>query len=111
MNHSREPNRAPRVSFAIRAQGATVVVFDPRARETARRACPSLEYAESVAEACQGAHAVVHLTDWPEFQELDPSELKTTVANAVLVDARLTLDDEAWRQAGWTCFPAPAREN
>jgi UDPglucose 6-dehydrogenase len=63
---------------------------------------PLLDYAASAADACRGAHAVVHLTDWPEFRELDPQALKRHVAAPVLVDARLSLDPAPWRAAGWT---------
>lgn len=93
------------VAESLRAEGADVVVFDPQATDNARRARPLLRYAASAEEACQDAQAVVHLTDWPEFRALDPRELKPMVANAVLVDARLSLDAEAWRAAGWTYLP------
>ena len=59
-------------------------------------------------QACEGAHVVLHLTEWPEFRELDPAELKTVVSNPVIVDGRLVLDADAWRAAGWI-YRAPGR--
>jgi UDPglucose 6-dehydrogenase len=68
----------------------------------ARGVFPTLEYAESAVAACQGAHVVLHLTEWPEFAELDPAALAEIVAAPVVLDGRNCLDAEAWRAAGWT---------
>ncbi|MBR7831778.1 UDP-glucose/GDP-mannose dehydrogenase family protein [Actinospica durhamensis] len=102
---------SPALSVAelIRARGAAVTLFDPQAMENARRAFPLITYADSAVDACVGAHAVVHLTDWPQFRELDPRALREVVANPVLIDARLSLDLDAWSEAGWACHPRTAK--
>jgi len=51
---------------------------------------------------------VLHLTEWPEFRELDPAALRGAVTNPVIVDARLSLDAQKWRDAGWI-YRAPGR--
>ena len=79
-----------------------MAVYDPRATDNARRIFPTLEYASSVHDACRGAHVVLHLTEWPEFREIDPAELATVVDRPNLVDGRNSLDADAWRAAGWT---------
>jgi UDPglucose 6-dehydrogenase len=76
--------------------------------ENARRVRPTLRYASSALEACRDAHVVLHLTEWPEFRQLDPATLKEVVSNPVIVDARLLLDPTTWRTAGWT-YRAPGR--
>jgi UDPglucose 6-dehydrogenase len=96
------------IAGRIQLHGATVTVYDPQATENARRVRPTLGYAESALEACRGAHVVLHLTEWPEFRELDPEELKAVVASPLIVDGRLALDAEAWRNAGWT-YRAPGK--
>lgn len=96
------------VAGRIHLHGANVTVYDPEAMENARRVRPTLRYASSVLEACRDAHAVLHLTEWPEFRELDPNTLKDVVATPVVVDARLTLDAAVWRAAGWT-YRAPGK--
>ena len=47
---------------------------------------PDIEYAESAAEALDGAHAATFVTDWPEFADLD--EEFDTMADPVVVDGR-----------------------
>lgn len=96
------------VAGRIQLHGATVTVYDPQATENARKVRPTLNYASSAKEACEGAHVVLHLTEWPEFRELDPAELKDVVAEPVIVDGRLSLDAAAWRAAGWT-YKAPGK--
>jgi UDPglucose 6-dehydrogenase len=96
------------VAGRIQLHGATVTVYDPEAMDNARRVRPTLRYAASAAEACEGAHVVLHLTEWPEFRELDPARLKAVVETPLMVDARLSLDAQAYRDAGWT-YRAPGR--
>ncbi|GAA0607817.1 UDP-glucose/GDP-mannose dehydrogenase family protein [Kribbella sandramycini] len=96
------------VAGRISLHGATVTVYDPEAMENARRVRPTLQYAASAAEAIAGAHAVLHLTEWPEFRELDPAALRGSVENPVVIDARLLLDATKWRAAGWT-YRAPGK--
>ncbi len=90
------------VAGQIQLQGAQVCVYDPKAMANARRLFPTLDYAESVAQACQGAHLVLHLTEWSEFREIDPVALGAMVDRRVLLDGRNCLDADAWRAAGWT---------
>ncbi|MBD0695718.1 UDP-glucose dehydrogenase family protein [Streptomyces sp. CBMA123] len=90
------------VAAQIQLQGAQVTVYDPKAVENARKMFPSLAYADSALEAAEGAHVVLHLTEWAEFRALDPAELGAVVAERRLLDGRNVLDADAWRAAGWT---------
>ncbi|WP_240489738.1 UDP-glucose dehydrogenase family protein [Actinomadura atramentaria] len=89
------------VAASIRAQGAKVTVYDPRAMENARRAQPTLEFGDSALDAARDAHAVLLLTEWKEFREMDPAALASVVAERNIVDGRNALDPETWRAAGW----------
>ncbi len=90
------------VAGQLQLRGAHVSVYDPKALDNARRVFPTLGYAASVREACHQADVVLHLTEWTEFAELDPAELRDVVRRPVLVDGRNCLDPDAWRAAGWT---------
>ncbi len=90
------------VAGQIQLQGAQVTVYDPRAVENARRLFPTLGYADSAVEACEGADLVLHLTEWREFREMDPAVLEGVVAQKRIIDARNALDPARWRAAGWT---------
>jgi UDPglucose 6-dehydrogenase len=90
------------VAGQIQLQGAQVTVCDPRAVENARRLFPTLGYAESTVQACEGADLVLHLTEWQEFREMDPAVLDGVVTQKRIIDARNALDPQRWRDAGWT---------
>jgi len=83
-------------------QGAIVTVHDPAALANAARAKPQLRYASSVTEAASAAELVLHLTEWPDYQALDPYTLAGVVARPVMIDARCVLDTRLWRAAGWS---------
>jgi UDPglucose 6-dehydrogenase len=97
------------VAGQLQLNGAAVNVYDPKALENARRLFPTLNYAVSVTEACDGADAVLVLTEWPEFTNLDPDDLADRVRARVVVDGRNCLDAERWKQAGWRVYRLGAR--
>ena len=55
-----------------------------------------------------GAHLVLHLTEWADYQAIDPAMLAGVVARRTIIDARCALDARLWRAAGWT-VRAPGR--
>jgi UDPglucose 6-dehydrogenase len=89
------------VAGMLQLNGATVNVYDPKAIENSRRIFPTLNYSTSVSEACERADAVLVLTEWREFVDLDPDELADTVRAKVVVDGRNCLDARRWTDAGW----------
>ncbi|WP_367319407.1 UDP-glucose/GDP-mannose dehydrogenase family protein [Streptomyces sp. HUAS ZL42] len=98
------------VADAIRRRGAQVRVHDPEAVDNARAAYPALQFALDVTKACEQADVVLHLTEWPQYRELDPAALATVVRTPVIVDARNILDPVVWSAAGWTlCAPGRPR--
>ncbi|MFI9828607.1 UDP-glucose dehydrogenase family protein [Streptomyces sp. NPDC051913] len=96
------------VAEAVRRRGARVRVHDPEAIDNACAARPALQFALDVSKACEHADVVLHLTEWPQYRKLDPAALKAVVRVPALVDARNTLDPQAWQKAGWTLL-APGR--
>jgi len=102
--HSDDIRDSPALNVAGRMHllGAHVTVHDPKAMPNARRTWPTLAYADTIDDACAGAHLVLLATEWPQFRELDPAALATLVDTPALVDARNCLDPTRWRAAGWT---------
>ena len=101
--HSDDIRDSPALDVASRLHraGAHVTVYDPAALANARRDYPALAYAESAVEAATDADAVLHLTEWPEFVQIDPAVLGQAVRQRNVVDGRNALDAGRWRAAGW----------
>ncbi len=90
------------VAAAIHNAGGNVMVHDPKALANAARVYPTLTYVEDLAEALANAELVLHLTEWPEYREFDPTTLGSSPRQRHLIDARNRLDPVVWRAAGWT---------
>jgi UDPglucose 6-dehydrogenase len=89
------------VAGQIQLQGATVSVYDPKAMDNSRALFPTLGYATSALEACEGADVVLVLTEWAEFKKLRPEDLNPVVRSRAVIDGRNCLDPHQWRSAGW----------
>jgi UDPglucose 6-dehydrogenase len=71
--------------------GATVTAYDPAAMERAKAVLPpseKLRYAGDPYEAAKDADAVLILTDWKEFAEIDLVRLNQAVRFPIVVDGR-----------------------
>jgi len=92
-------------------QGASVSVHDPAALHNAAQLKPHLSYSLSIPDVVAGADVVLHLTEWSDYQAIDPHALARIVAKPVLIDARCVLDAGMWRAAGWevTVLGRPVR--
>jgi UDPglucose 6-dehydrogenase len=89
------------VAETVQREGAAVRVYDPQAMGNARELSPTLAYEPTAADACRDADVLLHLTEWAEFGDLDPAELKTVVGVPRIVDGRNALDADRWIGAGW----------
>lgn len=85
------------------ALGAEVVVYDPKATETARRILPdAIQFAATAIDAADGAEALVILTEWPEFKEVSFGTLKARMIDPIIFDGRNFLRDQHLEKFGFT---------
>ena len=89
------------IAAQLHAAGAKVVVHDPKGIEPARKRFPTLAFEEDVKVAVKDADAILHLTEWKEYRELDPAVIGQHVKSKFLIDGRNMLDRDKWRSAGW----------
>ncbi|MCW3008398.1 MAG: UDP-glucose/GDP-mannose dehydrogenase family protein [Solirubrobacterales bacterium] len=90
------------LSARLQADGATVVAYDPVADEEAAKLLPGVTLASDALAAVDGADAVVLVTEWQEFRDLDWSAVADGMGGTVLIDGRNALDPAAVRAAGLT---------
>ena len=86
----------------LQADGAKVRAYDPIAEREARKLMTGVEFSPSALDAVQGADALILVTEWPEFAELDWSEVASRMAGRLVIDGRNFLDREAVQAAGFT---------
>lgn len=90
------------VAAQLQLQGATVRVTDPAAGDNIRRSWPQLDVVDTAEEAAHRADAVLVLTEWKQFRELDPVAFGEVVARKAVLDGRQALDRDTWVAAGWS---------
>jgi len=82
--------------------GARVNVFDPEAMKEAKRLLGErVQFAPNALGACEGADALLLVTEWSEFRHIDLDELKKLLKQPVLFDGRNIWDAERARAQGF----------
>jgi UDPglucose 6-dehydrogenase len=83
--------------------GARIKAYDPIAMPACRAQNPSLriQYCDSVQELADNADALVLVTEWNQFRDLNLQDLARRMARPVLIDGRNLFEPEAARQAGF----------
>jgi UDPglucose 6-dehydrogenase len=83
--------------------GASVHATDPVALENARRLYPDLGvvYFDHPLEALREADAVVLVTEWPEYLDLDWAQIKKGLNTPLIVDGRNFLHREELEKLGY----------
>jgi UDPglucose 6-dehydrogenase len=69
-------------------EGAHVNAYDPEAMEKAKSVLPDITYCSDPYQAAQGADAIVIVTEWEEFRQVDWSRLLSTVEQPLVIDGR-----------------------
>jgi UDPglucose 6-dehydrogenase len=85
--------------------GAWVTTYDPAAMGRAREVLPpssKLRYASDTFEAVQDADAVLILTDWKEFADLDLDKLNEVVRFPIVIDGRNLYKPQKMLEHGFT---------
>jgi UDPglucose 6-dehydrogenase len=79
-------------------RGATVVAFDPVIKSVNMK---SLKVAKSIEESYESADAILLLTEWEEFKQINPDSIKAKLNNLILIDTRNVLDRKTWIKSGF----------
>ena len=89
------------ISNSLVAAGARVRGYDPVARHTAAPLMPAVEIYEDVYKMAQGCDALVVVTEWNEFKQLDLEKLKGMLECPVVYDGRNIYDPASMKEMGF----------
>lgn len=78
-------------------RGAKVQAYDPIARV---KDSENFAQKSTPVDAARNADALVVLTEWPEFSDVDPNEIRNVISNRHVFDTRNILNFDAWLGAG-----------
>ena len=85
----------------LQKEGVNIKAYDPAAMENARRIWDGITYCGNAYEVAEGCHAVMILTEWREFQNLDLEELKKRMTQHVIIDGRNIYDPVKMKKLGF----------
>lgn len=83
-------------------KGALVKAFDPVAEENAKRIFSEIIYCDHPYDAADGADALIVVTEWNEFRNLDKEKLKSLLRTPIVIDGRNIYDRREMEGLGFT---------
>ncbi len=94
---------APSIDIArsLLREGASVRAYDPVAMDVARDSLPEVTMMKNAYDVAQNADALILVTEWNEFKNLDLQRIRDLMAEAVLVDGRNIYDPAQVRAIGF----------
>ena len=81
-------------------RGAVVKAYDPAAIDRARRLVPDVAMQRDAYAVARGADALVVVTEWNEFRQLDLARMKRLMKRPVIIDGRNIYDPEEMKAMG-----------
>jgi len=80
-----------------------VKAYDPAAIQNMQQFFPNIIYCTSVYEAVTDVDAIIIMTEWDEFKQMDISRIGSLVNHRILVDARNILSPTLLKKTGFVC--------
>jgi UDPglucose 6-dehydrogenase len=89
-------------------EGSYLRLYDPRAMENMKKIfpekSPQISYVKSPYEAVKEANALLIITEWDEFKELDLKKIKEVMDNPIIIDGRNVYDPSEVRGLGFEYY-------
>lgn len=81
--------------------GGQIKAYDPEAMQEMRKHFPEITYVASSEDTVKGADALIILTEWNEFRNMDLDYLKANMKKPILIDMRNIYEPEMVIQKGF----------
>lgn len=101
----------------LQAGGAHIKAYDPVAMENADKIMPSVTFCATAYDVAKDADALLIVTEWNEFKQLDWERIRKSMRQAIVVDGRNQYDPREMADRGFIYWgvgrgipPAPVLE-
>jgi UDPglucose 6-dehydrogenase len=94
---------APSITITqmLQAEGAKIRAYDPVSMEVAKPLMPDVEMFPDPYSLAEGCDALVVVTEWNEFKQLDRTRLRDLMNQPVLYDGRNLYEPDEMRRSGF----------
>jgi UDPglucose 6-dehydrogenase len=82
--------------------GASIRAYDPAAMKEAKKKLKSIVYCRDAYHAIDGSDAVLLITEWNQFRNLDLERVKKLLKKPIFIDMRNVYDPEKMKKMGFT---------
>jgi UDPglucose 6-dehydrogenase len=89
---------------ALFDKGAKIKAHDPHGKEEAKKMMPELECGNDPYEICEGADAIIIMTEWNEYRALDLDRIKKLMKGNVFIDLRNIYEPKTVLEKGFEYF-------
>ncbi len=89
------------IAHALLEGGARVRAYDPAAMDVARPLLPVVEFVNDPYSLAEGCDALIVVTEWNEFKQLDLERIKSLMRTPVIFDGRNIYDPVYMQQLGF----------
>jgi len=86
---------------ALQKGGARIRAYDPKAMENARSFLKNIVFGKDPYDTAKGCDALVILTEWNQFRNLDFPRLQSLLKSPVFIDLRNVYEPAKMKQAGF----------
>jgi UDPglucose 6-dehydrogenase len=93
-----------KIIHQLQKHGAKIKAYDPVAMGNAKRILSDVVYYTNVFDMAKNCDALVIVTEWNEFRQLDLQKLKEIMAHPIIFDGRNIYEPRAVRALGFTYF-------
>ena len=85
----------------LKKEGAKIKAYDPEAMEKAKKVIDGIEFCKDPYEASKESDALLILTEWNEFKEMDLKKIKRLLKNPLIIDGRNIYNLETMEKEGF----------
>ncbi len=90
---------------ALLEAGASVVAYDAEGKENVKKLYgDKIGYAHDLYECCDGADALMIMTEWPEFRTPDFDRIDILLKNKAIFDGRNLFEPDQMMEMGYTYY-------
>lgn len=85
----------------LQREGASIQAYDPEAQDVSKTLLNNVAYCNTPYETLEGCHALIIVTEWNTFRDLDKEKMKSLLLQPNVIDGRNVYDPSEMKAAGF----------
>ncbi|MFC2149484.1 UDP-glucose dehydrogenase family protein [Candidatus Auribacterota bacterium] len=85
----------------LKEEGAHIKAYDPQAMPNAKKEIKGISYGKNPYDLAKGADALLVLTEWDEFKDIDLEKIRSLMVSPIIIDGRNIFEKDKMEAAGF----------